>query len=147
MLTRRVVTASPFAQFQREMDGLFHGFFGANGCSEGDRAAAFPALNVWEDGEAYRLEAELPGLKLADLELVVHQRELTLKGEYKAAFGEKDTVLRRERPVGAFVRTVRFPVDVDAGQARAELKDGVLSIVLPKHAGSKPHKIEVRSVE
>ncbi|GMV82673.1 MAG: hypothetical protein AMXMBFR7_38570 [Planctomycetota bacterium] len=144
MLTRRMVTASPFAQFQREMDGLFHGFFGANGSPS---AGAFPALNVWETPEGYRVEAELPGLKLNELELVVHQRELTIKGEYKPAFGEQDTVHRRERPLGPFSRTVRFPADLDAGQARAELKDGVLSVVLPRLASSQPRKIEIRSIE
>ncbi|MCZ7644040.1 MAG: Hsp20/alpha crystallin family protein [Planctomycetota bacterium] len=144
MLSRRLAGADPFTQMQREMDQLFTGFFGA---APRNGAGAYPALNVWEDAERFYVEAELPGMKLEDIEVFVQQNELTLKGERKHALAEGTTEHRRERGAGAFHRTLALPAEVEAAQAEATLKDGVLTIALPKLAAVKPRRIDVRVVE
>jgi len=109
-------------------------------------ASAFPALNVWEDEQCLYAEAELPGMQMDDLELLVVGNELTIKGERKA--GEEDEAVyhRRERGVGAFSRVVRLPVEIDANKVEARLQDGVLTVKLPKAEAARPRKIEVKCV-
>lgn len=107
-------------------------------------ATPFPALNAWEDADAVYVEAEVPGLKLENLELTVHDGELSIRGERKSDHPEGATLLRHERAAGPFGRTVRLPDAVDASKVEAALKDGVLTITLPKAAELKPRKIEVK---
>jgi len=109
-------------------------------------AAAFPALNVWEEGETLVVEAELPGLDLNDLEIfVTGQNQLTIKGERKAAEAAKSAVHRQEREFGKFVRTVALPFPVDDAKVEARLENGVLTIRLPKHEAARPRKINIKT--
>ena len=106
--------------------------------------AAYPALNLWDDGENFHAEAELPGFKIEDLDLAVAGSELHIQGKRETPFGKDWAVHRRERPSGEFSRTIRFPAEIDAELVQAALKDGVLSITLPKAPSAKPRKIEVK---
>ena len=106
----------------------------------------FPALNLWEEEDAFHLEAELPGLELSDLEIfVTNHNQLTIKGERKAPAPEKGTLHRQERGFGKFVRTLTLPVAVDENQVDARFEHGVLKVRLPKHEGAKPRKIEIKA--
>ena len=108
--------------------------------------ATFPALNVCEEEEAFRVEAELPGVAMNDLEIYVGgQNQLTIKGERKAAPPEKAAQHRQERHFGRFVRTLTLPSPVDQDKVEARLDNGILTIVLPKHERAKPRKIEVKA--
>jgi HSP20 family protein len=70
--------------------------------------SSYPPMNVWEDGDVLHLEAELPGLKLEDLEIyVTGNSQLTIKGERKATAPEKSVRHRQERGFGKFVRSLR----------------------------------------
>jgi HSP20 family protein len=104
---------------------------------------AFPALNIREDAEAFHVEAELPGLKMSDLEILVLGRELTIKGRRAASNVEGATYHRQERASGEFSRTVRLPVPIDSEKVAAALKDGVLAVTLPKTPEAKPRRIEI----
>ena len=73
------------------------------------------------------------------------ENELTLKFTRPAVEKEGVTYHRRERPAGSFIRVLRLPVPVDAGRVAAEMRDGVLTVTLPKAASAKPRKIEVLS--
>lgn len=109
-------------------------------------SAAFPALNVWEDQDHYFVEAELPGIKMADLEiLVADRRTLTIKGQRTPEQCEHGTWHRRERGCGAFERELPLPGYVDADKVEAGLKQGVLTVKLPKSPEMKPRKIEVKA--
>jgi len=131
-------------QFQTEMNRLFdrwgdqgRNFFGM---------AEFPALNLWEEADAFFLEAELPGLELGDLEIfVTNHNQLTLKGERKAPAPEGGVLHRQERGFGKFVRTLTLPIAVDENQVDARFEHGVLKVRLPKHEGAKPRKIEIKA--
>lgn len=108
--------------------------------------AVFPPVNLWEDDDAFFVEAELPGLDLNDIEVfVTGSNELTIKGERKSTAGEKSVPHRQERAFGQFVRTLTLPTNVDDSQVEARLEHGVLKLRLPKHANAKPRKIEVKS--
>ncbi len=100
-------------------------------------------LNAWEDEHALYVEADLPGIDAAALDInVTEGRTLTIRGE-RTGPGER-TWLRHERPVGAFSRTVTLPTLVDADKVEARYADGVLKLTLPKHDAVKPRKVTVQ---
>jgi len=92
-----------------------------------------PASEASSDANAYHISVELPGVAEADLSLDAHDGVLTLKGEKKTEREETgETWYFSERQYGAFSRSFRLPNDADAGRVAATLKDGVLSITVPK---------------
>jgi HSP20 family protein len=105
---------------------------------------AFPALNAWSDDEHLFVEAEVPGLGMKDLEVVVVGDELTISGERRDPPQENVAHHRRERGVGKFSRKVRLPFAVDAGAVQAQLQSGVLTVTLPKAPELRPRRIEVK---
>jgi HSP20 family protein len=130
-------------QFQNEMNRLFDCW---NGGSPFAGPAAFPALNVWEDGDQVCVEAELPGLNLQDLEIyVTGGNQLTLKGERKPNVPEKGVWHRQERAFGAFNRSLTLPFPVDPDKVDARLENGVLRVQLTKHESARPRKIPVKA--
>jgi HSP20 family protein len=108
--------------------------------------SSFPPVNVWEEDDNLYIEAELPGLKLEDLEIfVTGNNQLTLKGERKPLKIEKGIKHRQERGFGKFVRTLTLPWAVDAEKVDARFENGVLKITLAKHESAKARKIHVKS--
>ncbi len=105
----------------------------------------FPAINVYDQGSATVLTAEVPGVESKDLELTVMGDSLTLKGERKNDAGEKERYYRRERPMGTFMRTVTLPAPVKADSAKAEYRDGVLRVTLEKAEEAKARKVKIKS--
>lgn len=134
----------PWQQFRREMDRLV-----SNVCDyipDGllpAGARLLPALNVWEEGDALKVEAELPGVRPDDLEISVVGSELTLKVGRPGVEQADVKYHRRERSVGTFVRVLRLPVEIDVDRVQADLRNGVLTITLPKTEAAKPRKISV----
>jgi HSP20 family protein len=96
-------------------------------------------------GDRYALEAELPGVRMEDLEITCIDRTLTIRGERLDQDGSGMVYERRERPVGTFLRSVEFPEDVDAAKTEATLEDGILRILVPKAERAGPRRIEIRS--
>jgi HSP20 family protein len=126
------------------MDRLFNGF--AENFEIAGPARGYPPLNVWESEGSLHAEAEVPGMRTDDVEILVVGNELIVKGARKPA-GEENVERvfhRRERGDGTFSRVVRLPVEIDAGKVSATLKDGILSIDLPKAEVAKPRRIEVK---
>jgi len=120
----------------RQMDEFWNG-------SAQRGVSAYPSLNLWDDGEAFHAEAELAGLRIPDLELAVAGAELRIHGK-RSLDKEGWAVLRRECRDGEFSRTVTFPAEIQADKVRAELRDGVLRITLPKAPSAKPRRIDVK---
>lgn len=138
----------PVLRLRDEIDRLFNGLIEGT-LSEGPlqfvRRTTFPAVNLWEDGQNVYAEAELPGLRMEEVEVLVSGVELTLRGRRIEASAEGGTYHRRERGVGDFARILTLPVEVDAEKVQATLRDGVLTVTLPKAAAVLPRKIQVRS--
>jgi HSP20 family protein len=131
-------------QFQSEMNRLFDRWGEDGGRFAGPEA--YPPVNVWEDGNALHLEAELPGLDLKDLEIyVTGNNQLTIKGERKPAAPEKAVQHRQERSFGSFTRVLTLPFPVQADKVEARFENGVLRLTLPKHESAKPRKIAVKA--
>lgn len=127
-----------------EMNRLFGR--GRNWNEVADDIGVFPPLNVWEEEEAFHVEAELPGATMKDVEIyVTGQNQLTLKGQRAETRLEKAVQHRQERHFGAFTRTLSLPSPVDENKVEARLENGVLRLRLPKHEGAKPRKIPIKS--
>jgi len=105
---------------------------------------AFPAINVYESGEAFGVEAEVPGVAPEDLDLTVEGNVLTISGVRKAD-EFKGTFHRRERPAGRFSRSLSFNVPLDGGHVEAQCTDGVLVARIAKAPEAKARKIAVKS--
>jgi HSP20 family protein len=80
-----------------------------------------------------------------DLELTVLGDTVMLKGERKDEAGEDERFYRKERPSGAFVRTVTLPAAIDPGSAKAEYRDGVLTVRMEKEERAKARRVEIAS--
>ncbi|UCG31861.1 MAG: Hsp20/alpha crystallin family protein [Phycisphaerales bacterium] len=138
----------PMNRLRMEMDRLFDDFsheFPMFGRVAGLHGRGYPSLNVWEDEHNLFIEAEVPGMKMEDLEVTVLGHELTIKGQRGNGPAEGVTYHRRERGVGSFSRTLRLLTDVSADKVEAGLVNGVLTVTLPKAEAAKPRKIEVKS--
>jgi HSP20 family protein len=130
-------------QFQNEFNRLFDRW-GEDGGRQRP-AATYPPVNIWDSGDTLTIEAELPGLKLQDLEIyVTGNNQLTLKGERQPAVPEKGVRHRQERGFGKFVRALTLPYAVDPNNVDAHFENGVLQIKLAKHESAKARKIVVK---
>ena len=129
----------------RQLDALFSDL--ARPRSFRVRAAGGPAFDVFDDGEQYRLVADLPGLSADDLEVEATEDGLTVRGTRPVVVPEGFAVRRREREGLRLARSFTFPTKVDPDQVAATLDQGVLTITLAKRADQKPRSITVRRAE
>lgn len=95
-----------------------------------------PRMNIKETKDGYQIEAEVPGVKKENIELVLKDDYLIISGEKKAITEEeKDQYRRIERSMGAFYRKISMPRDIDKEKMSAELSDGILKIDIKKMKG------------
>jgi HSP20 family protein len=109
-----------------------------------ERAEFFPAFEIKETKEGYSFAADLPGVKEEDLEITITGNRIAVSGKREAEKEEKgETYYTSERIYGSFLRAFTLPEGADVEHVRAELKDGVLNLVVPKKAEAQPRKITV----
>ncbi|MCG8407428.1 MAG: Hsp20/alpha crystallin family protein [Phycisphaerales bacterium] len=144
MLLRRMTPVPGFGLFRQDMENLFDDFFSRfDGPTR--RTRGFPPLNIWEDDERLFVEADVPGLTMNDIDIEVMGNELTIKGRRETPNDEETTYHRRERGMGEFARMITLPVNIDPNNVEAVLKNGVLTVTLPKAEVAKVRKIEVKT--
>ena len=103
-----------------------------------------PVVDIVDNDANYVIKAELPGIDKKDITIDVKDRILTLKGERSSENEAKeDKYSRRERTYGKFERTFILPTNVDSESIKADYKDGVLAIDIPKPEEKKPKTITV----
>jgi HSP20 family protein len=103
-----------------------------------------PAFDAYEEKDNFVVKAELPGMKKEDISVSLHDGNLIVSGERKTETkGDGAEVYRAERFFGKFQRSVALPATVATSQVKAEYKDGVLTVTLPKSEEAKPRQIEV----
>ena len=103
-----------------------------------------PVVDIYENEENIVITAELPGVDKKDMTVDVKGRVLTLKGERSTDNEVKeDNYYRRERCYGKFERCFTLPVEVDPEKIKADYKDGVLKIDIPKAEESKPKQVTI----
>ena len=105
-----------------------------------------PAVDIKEEQEQFLITADLPGVDPKDIEITMEDGVLSIKGERTSeATQEKEGYKRVERMSGTFYRRFSLPDSADAERIEATGKDGVLTIVLPKHEKLQARRIEVKS--
>lgn len=139
--------AAPFATFdelRREMNRLFFDF--EREWPEGEAGSwSYPRLSLEDKGATLEIRAEVPGLGDKDLTLSADAGTLTLSGQRAEETPEGASVQRKERSAFRFSRSVALPVKVDPDKVEATLKNGVLTVTLPKAKEAQPRSIAVRS--
>lgn len=113
---------------------LFSSFAGAG--------ARIPAVDVEEDDDCYYVCIEVPGVQREDLDVEIDRDMVTVRGERRRV-SEGTKPRWTERTYGRFVRSFSIPSDVDPDQVRAEFRDGLLTLTLPKREHARPRRIEI----
>lgn len=104
-----------------------------------------PSVDITENNEEFQIKAELPEVKKDDVKIRVEDGVLCISGERKQEKEEQNKKWHRvERSYGSFMRTFTLPANVDETKIRADYKDGVLTMRLPKSAEAKPRAVEVK---
>ena len=129
--------------FRRRMDQLFDE--AAREPAPARRTSGWPRANLLDEGEALVLQAGLPGVKIEDVEITGNAETLSLSGQREVAVPEGYSPHRQERASMRFCRSFALPVKVELEKAEATLKDGILTIRLPKAPELKPRAITVRA--
>lgn len=104
-----------------------------------------PTVDISETDGEYQIKAEIPDVKKEDVKVTLEDGVLTIQGERKQEKEEKGKKYHRvERSYGSFVRSFSLPDLIDEEKVKAEFKDGVLNLHLPKSEKAKPKAIEVK---
>ena len=107
-----------------------------------------PAFEIKETKEGYLFKADMPGVKENDLEVSITGSRLTIKGKREEEKKqESETYYTYERSYGAFTRTFTLPEGCDGAKAHAELKEGVLTLLVPKTLEAQPKRIDVKTTK
>lgn len=134
----------PFSTLHRQIDRLFEDFGRWPSLEAFGSAATTPRINVSETDQAIEVEAELPGLDEKDVEVVLNEDVLTIKGEKKAEREEKKKDFHvMERSYGSFSRSIRLPYDIDPNAINAQFNKGLLKVTLPKPAEVKQKTVKI----
>ena len=131
---------------RHRMDKMLGDFFypSAQGQEDSEVRNSNPAADIYENDANIVIKAELPGIDKKDISVDVKNRVLTLKGERSSDDETKeDNYYRRERGYGRFERVFTLPAEIDLEKIKADYKDGVLKIEIPKPQEKKPQKITV----
>jgi len=144
-------SSDPFLLLHRDMNRLFDDVLRGRGAGQGQSPGGGdlvdPRMNVSETEKELRVTAELPGVRDGDVEITLHDDLLTIRGEKKfeqERGGEKENFHFVERSYGAFQRSLRLPYSINPDEVRADFRDGVLTITVPKTAQQqRSHKIPI----
>ncbi len=102
-------------------------------------------VDVKEEQDAYVIIATLPGLEADDLNIEILDNVVDISGEFKKDAGDDDDYLRSERAVGGFQRRLRFSTNLVAADADASLKNGILTLRVPKVEEERPKTITIKT--
>ncbi|WP_262029647.1 Hsp20/alpha crystallin family protein [Microvirga sp. Mcv34] len=130
----------PFMTLHREMNRLFDDVlrgFDVAPLGGTNRRAGWPQVEVVETDKEVRVSAELPGLEDKDVEVLMQDGVLTIRGERKSEIEDKERAFS-ERYYGRFERRIPMAWDVDEDKIEATFRNGVLTVTLPKSAESRP---------
>ena len=139
-MTTGVRALDALFDLQRAMEASRRsGWFGSTTTGYG----TYPPVNVFRQGDDFVLVAELPGVDKEGLDVQIKGRQVRIRGTKKVEFAEGVSVHRRERRSGRFDRALVIPADIDGDEAKAEFRDGVLALHLPRHAADRPRTIQI----
>lgn len=146
MLTYWMDVSDPLRTFdtlRRRMDQALREY---GDVAEGrGQALAYPRAGLRDTKDAFVLVAEVPGLTDNELQLSATQESLTISGERKATPPQGYAVHRRERGDLRFSRSFALPARIDVDKVSAELKNGLLTVTMPRHPEAQPKSITVKA--
>jgi len=127
-------------QFQRAVDALRSSdWLGASPSGGG----SYPPLNIFRKGDDIIVLTEVPGIAKEDLRIQAKGKTIRIAGKKTINYGDKVGIHRRERLAGSFDRAVTVPVEIDPDRIKAECRDGILALILPRAESDKPRSIRV----
>jgi HSP20 family protein len=104
----------------------------------------FPPINVFQQGDSILAIIELPGVEKKDLQIQAKENTIRISGKKSVEYPKGVSVHRSERVSGEFDRTLSIPVQLDPDGIRAEYRDGVLALFLPRAESDKPRTISIK---
>ena len=135
--------SSPFDAIfalQRALDARHESdWFGSSTAGTG----AFPPINIFQQGNDFVAIVELPGVDKANLQIEAKENTVRISGKKEIDFGTSASVHRRERTSGSFDRTFSLPIEINADAIRADYRDGVLTLAIPRAERAKPRSISI----
>jgi len=130
---------------REEMDRMWDRFFRDWPAPEIAREGWMPSVDLSETKDEILVKAEVPGMDPKDIDISLSDDLLTIRGEKKQENEEKEENYHRvERTYGSFSRSVRLPVGVQSSKVKANYKDGVLKIALPKSPEAKKKEVKIQ---
>jgi len=106
-------------------------------------AGAYPPINIFERGDDFVAVMELPGVDKNDLQLQAKESTIRISGRKAIDYDRGASIHRRERISGSFDRTLTLPIGIDPDRIRAEYRDGVLALFIPRAEREKPRTIKI----
>jgi HSP20 family protein len=106
-------------------------------------AGSYPPCNVFRNGDDHIIITEIPGVRKSELGIEVKGKTVRLYGTKSVDYTDKASVHRRERPAGRFDRGITLPFEIDPDGVKAEYRDGILALFLPRAEADKPRAIKV----
>ncbi len=125
---------------QQALDSFRSSSWLASGPSGG---GSYPPMNVFSKGDDFIIITEVPGIKKSDLHVQVKGNTIRLSGSKSTSYPDKAGVHRRERLSGRFDRAMTLPVEINADGVKAECRDGILALYLPRAEQDKPRSVQV----
>ena len=127
-------------QFQKQLDArLASDWLGNSTAAMG----AYPPINIFQQGHDFVAVVELPGVRKEELSIEAKDGTIRISGKKTLDYGEGVSIHRRERLEGTFDRTITLPVQIDPDRIKAEYKDGILALFIPRAESDKPRSIQV----
>jgi HSP20 family protein len=113
-------------------------------CDATTSRGPFPPINVFQQGDNILAIIELPGVDKNKLQIEAKENTIRISGTKAADYEDGASVHRRERDFGQFDRTISIPVKLDPDGIKAEYRDGVLAIFLPRAESDKPRTVNIK---
>lgn len=104
----------------------------------------YPPLNIFRQGDDLVVITELPGIRREDVEVQVQGDRIRISGTKAIQYEEGASLHRRERVAGSFDRSIAIPIEVDADRVKAEYRDGILALLLPRAERDKPKSVTIK---
>lgn len=139
----RNTPTDPVGQMRRDMETLMQRLTG--GTTDGSAAGVFPPMNISEDRDHFYVRALLPGVDAAQLNIAVVHQTIAVSGTRQSPEETGVSYHRKERPEGAFSRSVTVPAAFDGTRVEARYVDGILTLTLPKPEAAKPRRVTVQT--
>jgi len=138
-----VLFSDPFDALQRFQQAI-DAFRTSSWLGTGPSAAgAYPPLNVFRKGEDVVVITEVPGTRKSDIQVQVKGNTIRISGSKSIDYGQTAALHRRERRAGRFDRAITVPVEIDPDGVRAEYREGILALYLPRAERDKPKAITI----